>query len=117
MNGVNEVKEFALEIANLIDDRKGEDIVLLDLTESSSLSDYFVIASANSDRQVGAIAEHIEDELSKKGIEVKRKDGYRSKRWIVLDYLDVMVHIFYHEERKHYDLESVLNDAKVIPFA
>ena len=85
----------------------------MDLTDGSHISDYYVVASASSDRQVGAIAEHVEDELEKKGIFVKRKDGHRSKRWIVLDYGDIIVHIFHNEEREYYKLEKVLSDSKI----
>ncbi|BEP29911.1 ribosome silencing factor [Helicovermis profundi] len=116
MQEMQEIKDLAFEIANLVDDRKGEDILLMDLTNSSNLADYYVVASASSDRQVGAIAEHIEDELEKQGIFVKRKDGHRSKKWIILDYVDIIVHIFYKEEREFYKLEKVLANSKIIEF-
>lgn len=109
---MNEIKSMALEISNLIDDKKGEDITILDVKGISSIADYFVIATGNSDRQVAAIADHVEEAFSKKGIEPKSIEGYRTGRWIVLDYVDVIVHVFHHEERQYYNLERIWNDAK-----
>lgn len=112
---MDEIKALALEIGNIIDDRKGEDIRVLDLRGLTTLADYFVIASGNSDRQVSAICGHIEDELSKKGIEPKHKEGQREGRWVILDYSDIIVHVFHQEERDYYKLERVWSDAKNLP--
>ena len=105
---------LAEEIGKLIDAKKGDDIVILDLRGISSVADYFVIASGNSDRQVVAIADHVEDELAKNGIYTKYKDGMKTGRWVVMDYLDILVHIFHKEEREYYNLERLWNDAKKI---
>lgn len=109
---MDEIKSLALEIGNIIDDRKGEDIRVLELKGLSTIADYFVIASGNSDRQVSAICSHIEDELSKKGVEPKHIEGHREGRWVILDYRDIIVHIFHHEEREYYKLERIWSDAK-----
>jgi len=105
---------LAEEIGKLIDAKKGDDIVILDLRGISSVADYFVIASGNSDRQVVAIADHVEDELAKNGIYTKYKDGMKTGRWVVMDYHDILVHIFHKEERDYYNLERLWNDAKKI---
>lgn len=105
---------LAEEIGKLIDAKKGDDIVILDLRGISSIADYFVIASGNSDRQVVAIADHVEDELAKDGIYTKYKDGMKTGRWVVMDYHDILVHIFHKEERDYYNLERLWNDAKKI---
>lgn len=109
---MDEIKSLALEIGNIIDDRKGEDIRVLELKGLSTIADYFVIASGNSDRQVSAICSHIEDELSKKGVEPKHIEGHREGRWVILDYSDIIVHIFHNEERDYYKLERIWSDAK-----
>lgn len=108
------IKQLAEEIGKLIDDKKGEDIVILDLRGISTIADYFVIASGNSDRQVVAIADHVEDELAKQGVYSKYKDGMKNGRWVVMDYIDILVHIFHKEERSYYNLERLWNDAKKI---
>lgn len=112
---MDSIKALALEIGNIIDDRKGEDIRVLDLQGLTALADYFIIASGNSDRQVSAICTHIEDELAKKGIEPKHKEGHREGRWVILDYSDIIVHVFHHEEREYYKLERLWSDAKNLP--
>ncbi|WP_143715444.1 ribosome silencing factor [Alkalithermobacter paradoxus] len=109
-----QVEEMVKKIYNAIDDKKGEDIAILDLKNITSVADYFVIASATSERQVKAIADNVEYEVEKEGISVKRKDGHNTSRWILLDYGDVMVHIFHTEERAFYDLERLWKDAPYI---
>lgn len=103
-------------IVKAIDDKKGEDIVTLDLRELDGvICDYFVICSANSTVQVGAIADGIEDEVLKECKEkVIRVDGLRNALWVAMDYGDVMVHIFTHETREYYKLEELWADAKTI---
>ena len=104
---------LAQEIANILDDRKAEDIVVLDISRLSALADYFVIASGRSELQVSAMKEELQKKLSEKGMEAIHLD--KGKRWVVLDYADVIVHIFHHEERSFYNLERLWADAKRIP--
>ncbi|MDO9592866.1 MAG: ribosome silencing factor [Erysipelotrichaceae bacterium] len=106
------LKSLTEKIGCLIDEKLGEDIVILDLRGISSIADYFVIATGNSDRQVVAIANHIDDELAKLGIFSKFKEGIRTGRWVVLDYRDILVHIFHKDERYYYNLERLWSDAK-----
>ena len=100
----------SIDLANLIceaiDEKKGYDIVKIAVTKLTTLCDYFIVASGNSTANVKAIAEHLEEKLSKKEIEVKRMEGQTEGRWIAMDYGDVIVHIFNDETRHFYHLEN-----------
>lgn len=109
---MDEIKSLALEMSGLIDDKKGEDIVLLEVKGKCSIADYFIIATGNNDRQVNAIVDHLEDKLAERGIFPKSKEGQRGGRWVILDYFDVVVHVFHKDERYYYNLERLWNDAK-----
>ena len=103
--------EQAKEIVKVMDNMKAKDIRLINIQEISSLGDYFVIASASNTTQVKAIADEIEDQMTKQGIEPNRVEGRQSAQWILLDYYDVMVHIFLEEARNFYNLERLWSDA------
>ena len=92
-------------------DKKAEEPVLLDMKETSSFTDYFVICSGRSDRQVQAIARGIEESLEKEGIRPLGLEGVPAGKWILMDYEDVVVHIFLEPVRKFYDLEGLWIDA------
>ena len=94
-----------------IEEKNGTDIKVLDIHGVSSLGDYFVIASGSSDRQVGAIADNIQDKASEMGIEPKNVEGLRTGRWILLDYYDVIAHIFHEDDRAYYTLERLWKDS------
>ena len=101
-------KEKALAICKLLSDKKGENIVYIDVHEKSSLCDYFVIAGGGSSTSVQALADHVEEKMEKEFGELpSRKDGGREGRWNVLDYGDVIVHIFNDEMRDFYNLERL----------
>jgi len=87
--------------------KKGNDIITLNVSEMTVQADYFVIASAQTSTQVRALAEHVEEEFSKLGIEPTRREGFRDGRWAVLDYGDVIVHVFNDESRMFYCLERL----------
>ncbi|VBB06800.1 ribosomal silencing factor during starvation [Lucifera butyrica] len=99
-------------IAAAADDKKARDIVILDMQGISSVTDFFVICSANSTTQVAAIADNIEEKLSEKGINPLHKEGYREAHWILLDYGTCVVHIFIEEDRNFYNLERLWGDAQ-----
>ena len=103
--------EKAIEAAKILDSKKGEQIEIIEIRDISQISDYFVIATASSQRQVKAIADNVEDELTKLGIEARGKEGYDTQVWVLLDYGDVMVHIFNEENRAFYNLEKLWKDA------
>jgi len=93
-------------------EKKAQDPVLLELKGISSITDYFLLCSGRSDRQVQAIAQGIEEDLKKKGIRPLGQEGMVEGRWILLDYEDVVVHIFLDPVRKFYDLEGLWIDAQ-----
>lgn len=100
-------------IGELILAKKGYDIKVLDLQKVTSFTDYFIIASADSDTQVKAIADGIEDKLVEDGIKCHNKEGFASLNWVLLDYVDVVVHIFLRDARSFYNLEKLWGDAPV----
>ncbi len=100
--------------AKLADDSKAENIVILDVEQICSYADYFVICSGRSSRQVQGIADNIEEELRKQGIKPLGIEGWREGLWVLMDYGDVIVHIFYDPVREMYDLESLWAEAKTI---
>lgn len=94
-----------------IDDKRGEDIVALNMQGISLLADYFVIAEGSSERQVQAIAREVKDQAEERGFIVKKMEGFDSGRWILVDMGDVVAHIFHKDERAYYNLERLWGDA------
>jgi len=97
-----------------LDDKKGEDIKVIDISEISVLADYFIIANGNNDSQVRALVESVEEELSKEGFEVKQREGYGLGNWVLLDFGSIIVHVFDKENRLFYDLERIWRDGKSV---
>ena len=97
-------------------DKKALDIVVYDIRKLSSIADIFMICSGTSSRQVQAIADAIMEEMDNRGIRCHHIEGYESGRWILLDYNDVIIHIFYEETRRFYGLERLWGDAPAIVF-
>jgi ribosome-associated protein len=108
---------LAREAARLALDKKATDAVLLDLRELAAVSDYFVIVSAASEVQVKAIADHVEDTLRVKGLKPWHVEGREGRHWMLLDYIDVVVHVFHEKTREYYLLERLWGDAKKIEIA
>ncbi|WIF96188.1 ribosome silencing factor [Caminicella sporogenes] len=108
--------KLAFKISRIIDDKKGNDIKILDVKNLSSIADYFVIATGNSTRHTIALADEVEKKLNEEEIFINHKEGYKEGKWILLDYIDVVVHIFTKEEREFYDLERIWKDAKYVEF-
>jgi len=103
-------EEFAKKVEGLIEAKNGTDIQSINVTELTSIANYFVIASGSSERQVKAIADNIEYETKCLEIFPKGIEGQREGRWILLDYFDVIIHIFHEEERGLYNLEELWKD-------
>ena len=108
-----EAEALAYKIANLGLEKKGKQIVVVDLRELGGVTDYFVIMSGDSDPQLKALSEHIIKKLREDQIRLYHKEGFQSLRWILLDYVDVVVHIFRSETREYYGLERLWGDAKM----
>ncbi|PIE59093.1 MAG: ribosome silencing factor [Desulfobulbus propionicus] len=104
-------RELAELCAQTALDKKGEDVVILDVTGIASFADYFVIVSGKSTRHVQGLAEAIEGEMRSKRIKTSQTEGIREGMWVLLDFSEVVVHIFYHEQREFYDLEGLWHDA------
>ena len=103
--------EQARKIVQVMDSKKAKDIRLIKIEGISSLGDYFVVATASNTTQVKAIADEVEDEMTKLGLEPNRVEGRQSAQWILMDYYDVMVHVFLDEARNFYNLERLWSDA------
>ncbi|MFY9176728.1 MAG: ribosome silencing factor [Caldicoprobacterales bacterium] len=103
-------KKTALKIAQILEDRKAIDVVVLDIHSLTIIADYFVIASGGSETQVRALYEEVEEKMRLEGIEPVHKDGHGGNRWIALDYGDVIVHIFHQDDRSFYNLERLWAD-------
>ena len=104
-------KDLAMKIAIFASDKKANDILLLNMEGLSPVTDYFVICSASNNMLVKAIADNIEDKLAEEEIFFTHKEGYADGRWILMDYGDVVAHIFLEEERDFYNLEQLWADA------
>lgn len=97
-----------------LEEKKGEDIKILEISEISILADYFIIASAGNTSQIQAMIDHVEESLHKEGCDIKRLEGNRNSSWILMDYGDLVIHIFDKEDRLFYDLERIWSDGKQI---
>ncbi|NPV73820.1 MAG: ribosome silencing factor [Pelotomaculum sp.] len=96
------------------EDKKAEDIVVLDIREISIIADYFVICSGRSGPHVQAVVENIQEKLAEKGVRALRREGFREGGWVLLDYGDVVIHVFQEAERQFYNLERLWGDAQVV---
>lgn len=109
-----ESKKLASKISELIFDKKGYDVKILDLSKVASFADYFVLCTADSDTQVKAISDEVERKLREDGVNSWHREGYESLSWVLLDYVDVVVHIFKKDARQYYNLEKLWGDAPVV---
>lgn len=107
--------EMANKAVELLKSKKAKDIRLLDIHEISTLADYFIITTGTSTTQVQAMADELEEKMQLGGYKLYHKEGFRGGRWILMDFSNVVVHIFHSEEREFYNLERIWVDAKDIP--
>lgn len=107
-------KKMAKLAYEALDEKKGEDIKIIDISEISVLADYFIIANGSNDSQVRALVENVEYTLSKAGFEPKQREGYGLGNWVLLDFGNVIVHVFDKENRLFYDLERIWRDGKYV---
>jgi ribosome-associated protein len=105
---------MAIAAARAADDKKANDILVLDMHGVTPITDYFIICSGNNDKQVARIQEAVEDRLRELGDKASRREGERYRRWVLLDYVDLVVHIFLQEEREFYELERLWKDAPLV---
>lgn len=114
MSTVSTEKMMAQIACKAIDDKKGQDIKVIDIHNVSVIADYFVIASGTNSNKVQAIVDNVEEQLGRAGFEAKQIEGNRNSSWILMDYGDVIVHVFDEENRLFYDLERIWRDGKVL---
>lgn len=104
-------RELAEKIVKILDSKKGKDIIGIDIRELTTLGDYFLLATGTSIPHVKALEEEVEDTLAKEGLEPRRVEGAQTATWILMDYQDVILHIFTAETREFYNMERLWADA------
>lgn len=111
---MNQSKEMTHLAVAALEDKKASDVKIIDIEHISTLADYFIIASGTNRNQVQAMADSVEEALSKAGYEPKQIEGYQNANWILMDYGDIVLHLFDEENRLFYDLERIWRDGKLI---
>lgn len=107
-------KEMAKLVIHALEDKKAEDIKVIDISEVSVIADYFIIANGNNRSQIQALSDNVEEALGKAGYPLKQIEGYQNANWVLLDFNDVIIHIFDKENRLFYDLERIWRDGRLI---
>ncbi len=110
----NRAEEFARIAAAALEDKKGEDVRVLDISKVSVMADYFVIASGGSPNQVEALVDNVDEKLGRAGARLRQVEGRSTSGWVLMDYGDVIVHIFDKDNRLFYDLERIWQDGRRI---
>ena len=110
-----ESRELAIRLARALDAKKAFNIHILEVENLTTVTEYFVIATGNSTTHVGALADEAEFQLGRESVQVLRTEGHDGKRWVLLDYGSVIVHVFTQEAHDYYDLEHLWADAKPVP--
>lgn len=108
------VRRMAGAVIRALEDKKAEDIRVIDISQVSVLADYFIIANGTNTSQIQALADEVEEKLGKEGYPLKQIEGYDHANWVLLDFGDIIVHIFDKENRLFYDLERIWRDGKMI---
>jgi ribosome-associated protein len=108
-----EEKRLAKRLAKFSLEKKAFEVTLMDLRQITTMTDFFVLCSADSDTQVKAIVDHIRDKMKENNVRPWHVEGYEQLRWVLLDYVDVVVHVFQRDVREFYNLEGLWGDAKV----
>ncbi|HBV46979.1 MAG TPA: ribosome silencing factor [Eubacterium sp.] len=107
-------KEMLKVIIDALQDKKAEDIRVIDISNVSVIADYFVIASGSNTNQIQAMVDNVEEEMFKAGFDNPKAEGYNTASWILLDYNDVIVHVFSEDDRAFYNIERIWRDGKEI---
>ena len=114
MQTIEQSKEMAKLACEALADKKGEDIRVIDIAGISVLADYFIIASASNPNQLRAMTDEVDEQLYKVGFRLNHSEGVQSKSWILLDFGNIVVHLFNKEDRDFYNLERLWGDAKIV---
>lgn len=117
MEGVQlDTDQLARAAVDLASDKKAFDILLLDVRDVTTIADYFLVCSGNNSRQIQAIAEAIDEELGKQGAQLLHREGVADSGWLLLDFGDIIVHIFGPKEREYYRFERLWGEAKTVVY-
>ncbi|WP_166869393.1 MULTISPECIES: ribosome silencing factor [unclassified Salinibacterium] len=116
MTASDRTRELVQIAARAADSKKAQDIVALDVSGPMPLTDAFLLASADNERNVNAIGSAIEEAMLEQGVKVLRREGRTEGRWVLIDFGDLVVHVFHEEERLYYSLERLWKDCPTIPF-
>lgn len=106
-------KAIAEKVVEILNNKKAKDVKSINISELTVIADYFVICSGTSTTHIKALADEVEEKMQEQNIELLRKEGYNSARWILLDYNSVVVHIFHEEDREFYNLERLWADGVI----
>ena len=109
-----EPKELALKVAKLLDDKKAQDVTVIDIGLKASFADYFIIASGGSERQMSALVDNVEDMLEPLGVFPKSIEGKRTSGWTLMDYGDVVINVMPVDMRQKYNLERIWGDCETL---
>ena len=104
------IKQKALGVCEILYNKKASDIVAIHVADKTIIADWFVICSGRATQQVKAIADELDHKAAELGLTLRRSEGYGEGKWVVLDYADILVHIFYPEERKYYNMERLWDE-------
>lgn len=115
MTASDHARELVRIAALAADSKQAEDLVALDVSEPLPLTDIFLLASGRNERNVLAIAAEVEDKLNEAGVKTLRREGRAEGRWVLLDFGDLVVHVFHEEDRMYYSLERLWKDCPVVP--
>ncbi|MDE6891202.1 MAG: ribosome silencing factor [Lachnospiraceae bacterium] len=108
------VKEMAALAIEALEDKKAEDIIVIDISQVSVIADYFIIANGTNKSQIQTLSDAVEEKLGRAGYLLKQKEGFRNANWVLLDFGDIIVHVFDKENRLFYDLERIWRDGKTV---
>lgn len=114
---MNHSKEMTKIVIKALEDKKAEDIRIIDISEVSVLADYFIIANGTNRNQVQALIDNVDDALGRAGYQERKIEGYDTANWALMDYKDIIIHVFDKENRLFYDLERIWRDGKKIDAA
>lgn len=106
--------DLVKKIVEALEDKKAEDITVLDIGEVSSIADYFIIANGNNANQLTAMEDAVDEDMYTNGVHQKQVEGTGNSTWILMDYQDIIVHLFSKEDRQFYDLDRIWRDGKVV---
>lgn len=107
-------KEYAMLAGKVLSDKKGRDIVIIDIQEKASFADYFVICSGTSERQIQTLSDEVEERLIEEGLVLKSIEGKHGSGWILMDFGDIIINLFTEETRERYSIEKIWGDCKFI---